>query len=314
MNCVTQPARNSERIDFAAVRREHMLVSVAAASLKLERAGQEWKACCPFHADQSPSFTIFKDGSRFHCFGCGAGGDVIDFLKRLHGVGVRDAVRMLCGGSIPSTEFAPPRVPDMPAVGRLDEARAIWRAASPIAGTLAEKYLRCRGIHMPLPATLRFATLRYGRRGSEYPVMVAAISGLDRDLIGIQRTYIDPNGLSKASVPKAKLSLGRVSGGSIKLAPTARELIVTEGIEDALTLQQELGRAVWAAAGGTMMPAMRFPSWVASVAIGGDNDDPGREAARKASAAFSSRGLQSRAFFPDAGKDFNAELMGRAGA
>ncbi|MBD3747670.1 MAG: virulence-associated protein E, partial [Sphingopyxis terrae] len=46
--------------------------------VKLIRAGNELKGCCPFHADRSPSFTIFAGGERFHCFGCGAHGNAID--------------------------------------------------------------------------------------------------------------------------------------------------------------------------------------------------------------------------------------------
>ncbi len=67
-------------LDIAAIVAGHPLPSIVGASLKLQRAGKEWKACCPFHADRSPSFTIFDGGVRFHCFGCGASGDVLDYL------------------------------------------------------------------------------------------------------------------------------------------------------------------------------------------------------------------------------------------
>ena len=64
-----------------------------------------------------------------------------------------------------------------------------------------------------------------------------------------------------------------------------------------------------------MLPAMRFPETVRTVAIGGDGDAPGRLAARKAAEAFASRGVVvSRVFFPTAGKDFNQELMEGASA
>ena len=73
-------------LDFDTIRTEHPLPEVAGAVLKLQRAGNEWKACCPFHADRTPSFTIYSRGQRFCCFGCGAQGDVLDFIQRLHGV------------------------------------------------------------------------------------------------------------------------------------------------------------------------------------------------------------------------------------
>ncbi len=52
------------RIDIDGVRAGNPLPAVVGASLKLHRAGSEWKACCPFHADRSPSFTIFDGGGR----------------------------------------------------------------------------------------------------------------------------------------------------------------------------------------------------------------------------------------------------------
>jgi DNA primase len=111
-------------------------------------------------------------------------------------------------------------------------------------------------------------------------------------------------------VPKAKLSLGRVAGGTIRLADAAEQIIVCEGLEDGLTINQETHRPVWVAAGASMLPAIRFPACVKSVAIGGDDDDAGRAAARKAAEAFAWRGLRTSMFFPTAAKDFNQELMG----
>ena len=295
-------------LDLDAIRQAHPLPGVVGASVKLRRAGNEWKACCPLHPDRSPSFTIFDGGRRFQCFGCGASGDVLDYLQRLHGVGLRDAAEMLTGGYVPAIEMAP--LPANDQGDRLDEARAIWRNAVPAQETLAESYLRLRGLHLPIPPTIRFTSLRYGSKGREYPCLVAAVSGPDNKLSAVQRTYLNDAGMGKAAVPKPKLSLGRVSGGAIRLAPAAGELIVCEGLEDGLTLQQELGRAVWVAAGASMLPAMRFPDLVRSVAIGGDADNAGQAAAHKAADAFALRGLSARVFFPADAKDFNDSLRG----
>ena len=301
------------RLDLDAIRAAHPLPGVVGAVVKLHRAGNEWKACCPFHADRSPSFTIYSGGARYQCFGCGASGDVFDFLQRLHGVGLRDAVAMLAGGYAPTVDVEP--LPANDAGDRLDEARAIWRAAVPAPGTLVETYLHSRSITVSIPPTIRFARLRYGKRGTELPCLVAAVTGPDNRLSGIQRTYLAEHGRGKADVSKAKLSLGRVSGGAIRLAPAAGELIVCEGLEDGLSLQQVLGRAVWVAAGASMLPAMRFPDLVQAVAIGGDGDDAGKLAAIKAGTAFDARGLRSRMFFPmPPFKDFNQEIQEGASA
>lgn len=294
-------------IDLDQIRRDHPLAAVVGAVVKLQRAGNELKACCPLHADKSPSFTIYDGGKRFQCFGCGRGGDVLDFVQAMHGVTLREAADLLTVGSLPSVQVAP--LPADDGVDRIGDARAIWRGAEPVSGTLAETYLRSRAITLPIPDTIRFARLRYGKSGPEHPVLVAAIASADDKLIGIQRTYLNPSGTGKAAVPKPKLSLGRVSGGAIRLAPCAASLVVCSGVEDGLTLQQELGRAVWVATGDSMLPTMQFPAGVRTVAIGGDNDNSGKAAARKAAETFAFRGIEARVFFPVEAKDFNQELM-----
>lgn len=207
-----------EALDLDAIRAVHPLPSIVGASVKLIRAGNEYKACCPFHADKSPSFTIFSGGHRFHCFGCGIGGDVFDYLMRLHNVGLREAVAMLNGGDIPSVQIAPaPATND--GGDRIPDALAIWHTAQPATGTLAETYLRSRGLYLPIPDSIRFARLRYGTKGPEHPALVAAVASADDKLTGIQRTYLNAAGTGKAPVPKAKLSLGKVAGGAIRPPP-----------------------------------------------------------------------------------------------
>lgn len=301
------------RHDFAAINQADPLHAIAARhGVKLIRAGQEWKGLCPFHHERSPSFTVFPGarGERFHCHGCGASGDGIDFKMRIQGITLREVLTAGRSSSLPVLQIAPP-MPD-PRPERLAEARTIWRAAQPARGTLAERYLRARAITIAIPDSLRFAELPYSKRGPLYPCLVAALASADNRLIGIQRTYLNADGTGKAAVPKPKLSLGGISGGAIRLAPCARSMIVCEGIEDGLSLMQELGRAVWVAAGAGNLPKMRFPQGAQEVAVGGDGDETGRAAARKAVDAFQSAGLRARAFFPIDAKDFNAELMGRA--
>lgn len=89
-------------IDFDKIRREYPLPEIAAASgLKLERDGKEFKACCPFHGDKTPSFSIFPSRQKhwlYQCFGCGAAGDVIDFYQERYGCkDATQAVKELTG-------------------------------------------------------------------------------------------------------------------------------------------------------------------------------------------------------------------------
>ena len=77
------------------LRARTMLSAVIAPSVKLLRAGREWKACCPFHNEKTPSFTVNDDKGFYHCFGCGAHGDAIRFLTDQRGMQFMDAVKEL---------------------------------------------------------------------------------------------------------------------------------------------------------------------------------------------------------------------------
>ena len=79
---------------LADVRSRINLASLVGRDAKLERAGRRWQACCPFHADKTPSFTIYEDG-HYHCFGCQAHGDAIDYVMQRDGLDFREAVAQL---------------------------------------------------------------------------------------------------------------------------------------------------------------------------------------------------------------------------
>lgn len=77
------------------LRARTLLSTVIGPSVKLIRAGREWKACCPFHNEKTPSFTINDEKGFYHCFGCGAHGDAIRFLTDQRGLPFMDAVKEL---------------------------------------------------------------------------------------------------------------------------------------------------------------------------------------------------------------------------
>jgi DNA primase len=77
------------------LRARTLLSAVIAPSVKLIKAGREYKACCPFHAEKTPSFTVNDDKHFYHCFGCGAHGDAIRFLTDARGLTFMDAVKDL---------------------------------------------------------------------------------------------------------------------------------------------------------------------------------------------------------------------------
>jgi DNA primase len=61
----------------------------------LRRRGRTYFGLCPFHVERTPSFGVSREAGLFHCFGCGAGGDVIRFIERMEHVSFREAVRRL---------------------------------------------------------------------------------------------------------------------------------------------------------------------------------------------------------------------------
>ncbi len=71
------------------------LSSVIMRTTKLQRAGREWKACCPFHNEKTPSFTVNDQKGFYHCFGCQAHGDVISWMTDQRGLSFMDAVKEL---------------------------------------------------------------------------------------------------------------------------------------------------------------------------------------------------------------------------
>ncbi len=69
------------------------LAPLIGRRVKLERAGRQWKACCPFHGEKTPSLHIWDD--HYHCFGCGAHGDAVTFVMQTEGAGFMEAVNRL---------------------------------------------------------------------------------------------------------------------------------------------------------------------------------------------------------------------------
>src|SRR5581483_8968835 len=70
------------------------LAAIVGRRVRLARSGRQWKGCCPFHDEKTPSFYVYEDG-HYHCFGCGAHGDAIGFIMHTEGTGFMDAVAQL---------------------------------------------------------------------------------------------------------------------------------------------------------------------------------------------------------------------------
>src|SRR5690348_12544140 len=128
------------------------LSGVIGPSVKLIRAGREWKACCPFHNEKTPSFTINDDKGFYHCFGCGAHGDAIRFLTDHRGMPFMDAVKELAskaGMDVPATDARAKEQAERAATltdVMAEVAKYYVEQLNGIQGAEARDYLKRRGI------------------------------------------------------------------------------------------------------------------------------------------------------------------------
>lgn len=84
------------RAQLATIKQGNDLAEVVREQgIALQRRGRTYFGLCPFHAEQTASFAVSREAGLFHCFGCGAGGDVIRFVERTQQVSFPEAVRRL---------------------------------------------------------------------------------------------------------------------------------------------------------------------------------------------------------------------------
>ncbi len=128
------------------------LSTLIGRTVKIQKAGREFKACCPFHNEKTPSFTINDEKGFYHCFGCGTHGDAISWMTEQRGLGFMDAVKDLAAEAQMEVPAPDPRA------AQRQEQRAtlhdVMTAAQDwfvqnfngIEGAQAREYLKNRGI------------------------------------------------------------------------------------------------------------------------------------------------------------------------
>jgi DNA primase len=127
------------------------LSSLIGKSVKLQKAGREFKACCPFHNEKTPSFTVNDEKGFYHCFGCGAHGDAIRYLTDARGLAFMDAVKELAdqaGMDVPAPDpRAQAKAERASGLYEVMEAAAAWfvEQLEGVAGGDARAYLKERG-------------------------------------------------------------------------------------------------------------------------------------------------------------------------
>lgn len=196
---------------------------------------------------------------------------------------------------------------------RAAQAKRLWDQAQPIAGTVAETYLRGRGITCPLPATLRFhSECWHGSTAKRYPAMVATVQGAG--LPAVHRTYLTPDGSGKADIEPAKAMLGSTAGGAVRLADGQGPLVVSEGIESGLSLLCGLldGPAtLWAGLSTSGLRGLRLPVQAGLLTIATDGDQPGRAAGYALAERAHALGWKVSFLHAPEGRDWNDSLQKR---
>ena len=252
-------------VDIPALKARHPLGdTVEASGVRLRGRGRVRQGVCPFHDEVEGSFTVYADSERFYCFGCGLGGDVLDFIQQAEGLSLPDAIARLDGspGLAPSAAIRPART-RRPASAALPprDPTLLTAAARFYAGRLrrsseAREYLASRGVGPVAAArlglgyapggglrqaleSLGFSEKRlrdsglFMERGAErfagMVVVPDVTGGLVRWLAG---RAVDPGRTPRFQAlpgPKPVLGLGR-------LGPAPDWAVVAEGLFDWLAL------------------------------------------------------------------------------
>ena len=211
-------------------------------------------------------------------------------------------------------------LPAAPAAGEggaydaTEAARRLWARCRAIDGTHAERYLRARGLARCRFSCLRFhSELRY-REGSSVrrlPALVAAVTGDDGAVTGVQRTWLDPRSPAKAGVAAPRKALGRIYGHAVRFGRPAdgASLLVGEGIETVLSLVTAVPEITAAAAlSAGSLGAFAPPPGVARLVIARDNDGEGEQAAERLARRCARAGVAALVVVPE-GDDFNDDLV-----
>jgi DNA primase len=139
--------------DVEALRHQADIVAIIGDYTSLRRAGKSFKGLCPFHTERTPSFTCTPDGNFFHCFGCGASGDIYDFLQRVEGLDFPEAVETLARRSGFALRYEQLTTREKRAIGERSRLVAVSHLARDHfvqrllgdEGLVARDYLKSRG-------------------------------------------------------------------------------------------------------------------------------------------------------------------------
>ena len=206
-----------------------------------------------------------------------------------------------------------------------EAARCLWRRCGVIDGTHAEAYLRARGLARCRFPALRFHPELFYRNGASQsgpvrrlPALIAAVTGDNGAIDGVQRTWLDPSAPVKADVANPRKALGRIFGHTVGFGSQAGDaaasngktsLLVGEGIETVLSLVTALPHITAAAAlSAGSLGAFAPPFGVTHIVIARDNDPQGARAAARLARRCARAGVAATVIVSEQA-DFNDDLV-----
>ena len=303
----------SEKVDIAELKARHPLGdAVEAAGIVLHGRGRVRQGVCPFHKEAEGSFTVYGHSEKFWCFGCGAGGDVLDFVGRMEGLTLPEVIRRLDDGTTPTVAASSRRAtatsterPPAPAIPPRDPA-LLTAAVRFYGGQLrrsrvALQYLASRGIGVGAARRLGLgyangsglrghlgsagfnpdrqrASGLFLEGGAERFAGMAVVPDTANDLVRwLVGRAVDANAKPRFQAlpgPKPVLGLAR-------LGPAPPWAIVAEGVFDYLTLASWGYPAVAALGTQGMDKVAAALRGCPRVFLAFDNDNAGNQAAQE---------------------------------
>jgi Toprim domain len=249
----------------------------------------------------------------------GEHGDLLDLIRlnrnlRDLGEAMDEARRFLALPSPPTP--SPPNLGHAPRApsGSSEAACRLFQAGRPLPGTPAEAYLRARGIteRLDWPA-LRYHPSVYYRETDHaslesWPALLAAVTEIDGNITGIQRTWLDPQRSTKAPLADPRRALGHLLGNGVRFGKAVDILAAGEGVETMLALKSVLpSLAVIAALSANHLAALDLPPALRRLYVARDNDAAGLRAAERLRERGIAAGIEIRELVPVHG-DFNLDL------
>lgn len=319
------------------------LTEIASSYISLKRSGRNLVGLCPFHSEKTPSFNIYPSNGSFYCFGCGAGGDVITFIRRIENLDYMEAIRFLAqraGMTVPENQvddgMAKLRTRVL-AVNR-ETARFYYSVLNSDAGAAGRDYFAKRALR---PGTIRHFGLGFSlpgrfslvdhlaRKGFTQEEMVLAnVAFKSRSGRAVDRFYgrvmfpiIDlrgnvvafggrtlgddkPKYLNSSETPVFNKGDMLFALNFAKNSTSGR-LILCEGYMDVISMHQAGFTEAVATLGTalTSSQARLMSRYTKEVIVSYDADEAGQKAAARAIPLLREAGLQVRVLAIEGGKD-----------